>query len=71
MTVLRSIVLTLSLFTRIPMPTLNWNQTTMRHVLATLPLVGVLVALLLYAWLGLSTLLGFGPLLFAAGLTLL
>jgi adenosylcobinamide-GDP ribazoletransferase len=39
--------------------------------LATLPLVGVLVALLLYAWLGLSTLLGFGPLLFAAGLTLL
>jgi adenosylcobinamide-GDP ribazoletransferase len=71
MTILRSIAMALTLFSRLPMPTLDWQRGNMRYALAALPLVGVLIALLLQAWLWLSNWLGFGPLLLAAGLTLL
>ncbi|MCL2827070.1 MAG: adenosylcobinamide-GDP ribazoletransferase [Eggerthellaceae bacterium] len=70
MSVLRAIVSALALFTRIPMPPLNWEKANMRHTLAALPLVGVLVAALLWLWLAACNALGLHTLLFAAGLAL-
>ncbi|MDR2491847.1 MAG: adenosylcobinamide-GDP ribazoletransferase [Coriobacteriales bacterium] len=70
MIVLRSAIMALALFTRIPMPTLAWERSNMRHILVALPFVGVIVAGLLQLWLWLSGLLGFGQALFACGLTL-
>lgn len=70
MTVLRSVVLSFAMFTRIPLPTLNWERTNMRYVLATLPLVGVLIGLLLWLWQWLCVLLSLDNIVFAAGLTL-
>jgi adenosylcobinamide-GDP ribazoletransferase len=61
----------LTLFSRVPMPTLDWQRGNMRYALAALPLVGVLIALLLQAWLWFCDWLGFGSFLFAAGLTVL
>jgi adenosylcobinamide-GDP ribazoletransferase len=71
MTILRSLVLAFALFSRLPMPTLDFEKTNMRYVLVALPFVGIVVTLLLFAWFELSAFLGFGPFLFAAGLTLL
>ena len=71
MNILRSIVMALALFSRIPMPTLDWEQGNTRHTLAALPLIGLIITLVLWLWLLLSNALGFNALLFAAGLTLL
>jgi adenosylcobinamide-GDP ribazoletransferase len=71
MTVLRSLALAIALFTRIPMPTPAWERANMRYALAALPLVGVVVALPLGAWLWLCDAGESGTVLFAAGLTLL
>ena len=71
MAVLRSIVLALATFTRIPLPQLDWEQANKRHILAALPLVGLIIGALLWLWFLLCNVLGIHSLLFAAGLTLI
>ncbi len=71
MKVLRSIGLAFSLFSRLPAPHLDWQEDNMAYALAALPLVGLVIGLLLLAWQALAGAWGFGPLLRAAGLTLL
>ena len=71
MNILRSIVMAFCMFSRIPMPTVEWKNENMRYMLCAIPLVGVVIGLVLLLWQLLSAALGFGPLLWAAGLTLL
>ncbi len=71
MNALRSIVMAFCMFSRIPMPTIEWKNENMRWMLCAFPLVGAAVGLALWVWQLLSAFLGFGPLLWAAGLTLL
>lgn len=68
---LRSLVIAFSMFSLLPVPTLKWRDDNMRYVLAVLPLVGVVIGLLIRAWLWAAAALGFGTVLTAAGLTLL
>ena len=71
MNILRSIVMAFCMFSRIPMPTVEWKNENMRYMLCAFPLVGAVIGLVLWLWQLLSAALGFGPLLWAAGLTLL
>ena len=71
MNILRSIVMAFCMFSRIPMPTVEWKNENMRYMLCAFPLVGVVIGLVLWLWQLLSAALGFGSLLWAAGLTLL
>lgn len=59
------------MFSRIPMPRIEWRQENMRYMLAAFPLVGAVVGLALWLWQLISGWLGFGALLWAAGVTLL
>ena len=59
------------MFSRVPMPRIEWRQENMRYMLAAFPLVGAAVGLALWLWQLLSAWLGFGALLWAAGVTLL
>ena len=68
---LRSIAMAFLMFSRIPMPMIEWKQENMRWMLSAFPLVGAAVGLSLWLWQLLSEALGFGPVLWAAGLTLL
>ena len=68
---LRSIVMAFQMFSRIPMPRVEWKQENMQYLFAALPLPGVVLGLLLWGWARLSAALGLGTLLFAAGLTLI
>ncbi len=67
MNILRSIIMAFSVFSRLPMPTLRWRQDRSDYTLAALPLVGVVVGLLQWAWAALCAWLGFGTLISAAG----
>jgi adenosylcobinamide-GDP ribazoletransferase len=71
MTVLRTISLAFALFSRIPMPKTEWSPKNMRLMLCAFPLVGAVIGLALWGWVGLSSALGLGTLLFAAGLVLI
>lgn len=67
----RSIDMAFAMFSIIPMPNVEWKKEIMRWMLCALPLVGVVIGAVLCLWYWLCRLLGFGPVLFAAGLTLL
>lgn len=69
--VLRSMAMAFLMFSVVPMPRVEWKKENMRYMLACLPLVGVLIALAQQLWLLLCEVLGFGTLLYAAGLMLL
>lgn len=66
-----SLIMTLSMFSVIPMPRLKWKEENMRYMMAWLPLVGVAAGALQLGWFFLCRLLSFGRLLFAVGLTVL
>lgn len=69
--VLSSICMTFSMFSALPMPTLDWKKENMRYMLASLPLVGVLIGAVLVLWSWVCGVLCVGEPLYAAGMTLL
>jgi len=69
MSFLRSIALGFALFSKIPMPRVEWTKENMRYMICAFPFVGMVIGLLLWIWLWLSNLLAFGTIIFAAGLT--
>lgn len=71
MMVFRSVAMAFLMFSRVPMPHVEWKPENMRFALAALPLVGVLIGLVLWGWAWLCGALSIGNILFAAGMTLL
>lgn len=69
--VLRSAAMALSCFSSIPVPQVEWREENMRYMMCFFPLVGVAIGLVIAAWVLLSRALGFGQVLFGAGLALL
>ncbi len=66
MNLLKSFVIAFSMYSRIPMPRLEWNKQSMRYSMAFFPLIGVVIGgLSLLVW-WLCRLLGFGVLLQSA-----
>ena len=68
---LRSVVMAFSMFSRLPMPRVEWRPENMHYMLAAYPLVGVAEGALLLLWAWACRALAFGTALFAAGMTLL
>lgn len=71
MKVLRSIALAFSMFSRIPVPKVEWKEENMGYIFCAFPLIGVVIGLCLWGWVWLCAVLGFGVFLQAAGLALL
>ena len=71
MTVLRSIVMAFAMFTRIPMPMVDWKKENMRFMLAAFPLVGAVLVGLYRLWLLVWQAAGWNKLVFAGGMALL
>ena len=70
-TFLQTVAAAFSMFSRIPMPRVEWNERNMRYLLCAFPLVGVASGLVLWGFCALAETLAFGRALFAAGVTLL
>ncbi len=71
MNLLRSVVMAFSMFSKIPMPKVEWKNANLQYILAVFPLVGVVIGLCLWCWCLLCSALNIGSVLFAAGLTLI
>ena len=69
--ILRSIAMAFSMFSKIPMPKVEWKSENMRYALAAMPLVGIVTGAIMLIWHLLCTKAGIGNILHAAGLTVL
>ncbi len=70
MTILRSLVMALSCFSRIPVPHIKWEETSMRYMMCFFPLIGVCIGLLCWLWCWIVTAAQLNSLLLATGVTL-
>lgn len=71
MLIIKSMFSALSMYSRIPVPQLEWKDENRRYSLCFFPLVGVVIALLMLAWRYLCGLLNISNLLFAVGCTVI
>jgi len=69
--VLKTLVVAFSMYSAIPMPHLEWDAKNMRYAMIAFPFIGVVTGLLVWGWCALCGAAGFGPMLLAAGLTLI
>ena len=71
MNALRSIAMAFLMFSRIPMPRIEWKKENIRYMLCALPLVGATIGLALALWVWICLRLKIGQTLFAAGIALI
>ncbi len=71
MTVLRSICMAFSMFSKIPVPMVKWKKENMKYMLCALPLVGLVIGFALIGWNALCEWLHTGKFLYGAGMTLI
>lgn len=67
---IRPLLITLSTYTRIPLPHVEFKEADMKHSMCFFPLAGLLVGAGFWLWSQLAGLLGLGSLLRAAGFVL-
>ena len=60
MSVLRSLVIAFSTYSRIPMPPVEWSDENRRYAMCFFPLIGVVIGLAAWGWLALSDALALG-----------
>ena len=58
-----SLVIAFATYSRIPMPPVDWSEENRRYSLCFFPLIGVVIALALWAWLHLCNVLSLGGML--------
>jgi len=66
MHILRSLCSVFLMYSRIPMPTVEWKEENRRYSLCFFPLIGVVIGAVFLLWFKLGTFLGVGKLLFGA-----
>ena len=66
MKVLESIVVAFSMYSKIPMPHIEWNKENMKNVLCFFPWVGAVAGVLVWLWFRVSDQFGFGVMLRAS-----
>ena len=62
----RSLCIAVAMYSKLPTPRVDWDKKSLSWAMCFFPVVGVVIALLLGLWLGLSALLDFGPFLRSA-----
>lgn len=65
MKIIQSIIIAFSMYSKIPMPRIEWNKGNMRFSMCFFPFVGVVTGALILGWFKLSSLIGIGNLLSA------
>lgn len=71
MRIIKPIIMAFCMFSRIPMPRIDWDEKGMRYMMCGFPLVGLVIASCLAAWWALCDWFAWGSLMRAAGVTLI
>ena len=63
---MKSLIIAFAMYSKVPMPRVDWEKKALSWALCWFPLVGAVIGAVLYGWMALARYLGFGPLFFAA-----
>ena len=63
---MKSLIIAFAMYSKVPMPRVDWEKKALSWALCFFPLVGAVIGAVLYGWMALARYLGFGPLFFAA-----
>ena len=63
---MKSLIIAFAMYSKIPMPRVDWEKKALSWALCWFPLVGAVIGAVLYGWMALARYLGFAPLFFAA-----
>ncbi len=66
MHILQSVIIAFSMYSKIPMPQIKWNDKNMKYAICFFPMVGVIIGALLILWHSLASFLGLNEMIFAA-----
>lgn len=66
MNIFKPLIISFSLYSKIPMPKVEWNKENMQYALCFFPLIGLVIGFFLIVWAKISSILGFNSILFAA-----
>ncbi|MEG1858486.1 MAG: adenosylcobinamide-GDP ribazoletransferase, partial [Pseudoflavonifractor sp.] len=58
---MKSLLIAVSMYSKLPVPRVDWDKKSLAWALCWLPLVGAVIGALLYGWLRLAALLALGP----------
>ncbi|SDB20254.1 cobalamin-5'-phosphate synthase [Eubacterium oxidoreducens] len=71
MNVFKSMIIALSMYSKIPVPKMEWTEENMRYTMCFFPLVGAVIGLLEWIWFDISFMLEAGDILRSVGLVLI
>lgn len=71
MSLLKGAAMAFSTFSKIPMPQFEWREENMRYMMCFFPVVGLVVGLVVAAWLWLAAVTGMDSVLMGAGVALI
>ena len=71
MILLKGAALAFSTFSKIPMPQFEWRQENMRYMMCFFPVVGLVIGLVVAAWLHIAAAVGMNRILMGAGVALI
>ncbi len=71
MKLLHSATLAFAMYSKIPMPRMEWTDDNLSYAFSFFPAVGLAVSVMLFAWMNLACWLGFGMMLTAVGCLLI
>ena len=63
---MKSLIIAFAMYSKIPMPRVDWEKRALSWALCWFPLIGVVIGAVLYGWMVLAELLRIGPALFGA-----
>ena len=63
---MKSLIIAFAMYSKLPMPRVEWEKKALSWALCWFPLVGVVIGAVLYGWLALAGFLGFGRIFTAA-----
>lgn len=69
--ILQGFVVAFSMYSKIPMPRINWTKENMKYCMCYFPLIGLVIGGLMYGWFRLAVWAGFGVLFRTAVLILI
>ena len=68
---MRSLISAFAMYSRIPMPPIEWKEENRRYALCFFPLIGAVIGAVMLGWQWLCNVLGAGDMLFAVGCTVI
>lgn len=63
---MKSLIIAFAMYSKVPMPRVDWEKKALSWALCFFPLVGAVIGVVLYGWMALARYLAVGPLFFAA-----